>query len=105
MVELIDAVGQYQRLMIGERGNARAEADVLRALGKRGDEEFWTRDQLVTGRMMLADPCFVVTEPVHPLDEFDVALNRQRRVFVDRVKGAMKAPKRIFVPTISGSFS
>src|ERR1022692_4468178 len=41
--------------------------------------------------MMLADPRLVVIELIHPLDQFQVALERQRGVFVNRMKGRDKS--------------
>ena len=86
VVELVDAVGQHQRVVIGQRGNAGAELDVACALGNRRDEKFGACDQFVTRRVMLADPGFVIAELVHPLDEFDIAVEREGRVFVERVE-------------------
>jgi hypothetical protein len=36
--------------------------------------------------MMLADPRFVITKAIEMIDEFQVALDTERRVFVDRMK-------------------
>jgi hypothetical protein len=35
---------------------------------------------------MLANPGFFVTEPIQMLDQFHVALDAQRGVFIDRMK-------------------
>jgi len=87
VVELVDAVGEHQRVVIGQRRDAGAEFDVARAFGDRRDEELGARDQFEAGRMMLADPGFVVTELVHPLDEFDIAFEREGRIFIERMEG------------------
>ena len=39
------------------------------------------------GGMMLADPGFVIAEPVEMIDQLQIALDAQRRVLVDRMKG------------------
>ena len=36
--------------------------------------------------MMLADPGLVVTQPVQMFDQFQIAMDAQRGVFVDRMK-------------------
>src|SRR5690606_23387895 len=59
---------------------------VARALGNRCDEKLGACDQLVARRVMLADPCFIIAELVHPLDEFDVAFKCEGRIFIQRVK-------------------
>jgi len=87
VIELDDAVRSHQRVVIGQRDDARAELDALGALGGGGDEEFGARDDLVAGRVMLADPGFLEALAVEPFDQFEIAADRQRRVFVDRVKG------------------
>ena len=106
VVELIDAVGQHQRMVIGKRGNACAETNVLGALGQGGDEEFRARDQFIAGRVMLADPGFVVAELVHPLDKLDVALDCQCRVLVEGVEGGDEsAEAHLGAGHLNGSFS
>ena len=44
------------------------------------------RDQFPAGGMMLADPGLVVAEPVQPLEQLDIAVDRQRRVFADAME-------------------
>ena len=76
----------HQRVVVRQRDHAGAEPDALGALGRRGDEELRRRDDLEAGRVVLADPRLVVAEVVEPLDQLDVATDRQRRVFVQRVE-------------------
>ena len=64
VVEEHHAVGEHQRVVIGERADARAEPDVLRALGGDADEHLGRRDDLEAGRVVLADPDLVEAEPV-----------------------------------------
>ena len=49
-------------------------------------KSFGRRDDLEAGRMVLADPRLFVAEFVEPFDELDVAADRERRVFVQRMK-------------------
>jgi len=39
MVELDNAVGDHHRVVVGQRDNTGAEADVSSALGSEGDED------------------------------------------------------------------
>src|SRR5271155_2154667 len=57
-----------------------------RALRRRGNEHFRAGDQLEAARMMLADPRLVIIQPVEMLEQFEVALDRERRVLVVVVK-------------------
>ncbi len=82
MVELHHAVGQHERVVVGQRHDAGAEPDVPGALRRRGDEHLRAGDQLEAARMMLADPRLVIIQPVEMLEQFEVALDRQGRVLV-----------------------
>ena len=74
MIELDDPVSDHQRIVIGQRDDTGAEADVLRALGGSGDEDFGRTDDFDAGGVMLAHPCFVKAEPVEILAQFEVAM-------------------------------
>jgi hypothetical protein len=80
VVELHHAVRQDERIVVGQRGHARAKSDMSRALGCRGDEHLRRGDDLEAARMMLADPRLVVVQFVDMLQQFHVALERERRV-------------------------
>ncbi len=82
VVELDHAVGQHERVVVGQRDDAGAEPDVPGALGRGGDEHLRAGDQLEAARMMLADPRLVIIQPVEVLQQLEVALDRQGRVFV-----------------------
>ena len=86
VVELVDPVGQHERVVVGQGRDPGAQPDVLGALGRRGDEHLGAGDQLIGRRVVLADPGLVIAELVQPLDQLQVALDRQRRVLVDRVE-------------------
>ena len=77
------AVGEHERVVVGQRADARAEADVLRALRRGRDEHLGTGDDLVAGRVVLADPRLVEAEAVEVHDQIEVALERERRVLAD----------------------
>ena len=86
VVELDHAVDDHQRVVIGQRDDAGAEADVTGALGGGGDEDLGRGDQFPAGRVMLADPGLVVAELVEPFDQLEVAVDRQRGILADAVK-------------------
>ena len=96
VVELIDPVGQHERVVIGQGRHPSAEPDVLGALGGGGDEHLGAGDHLVAGRMVLADPGLLVGELVQPLHKLEVALDGQGRVLVDRVEGRDESPETEF---------
>src|SRR5262249_20269656 len=73
-------------MVIGQARHAGAEPDVLGALDGGADEDLRRRDQLPAGRVMLADPGFVVAEPVEPLEQFHVAREREVGIFAEAVE-------------------
>ena len=86
VVEEDHAVGEHQRLVVGERAHAGAELDAPRALGGDADEDLGRRDDLVAGGVVLADPGFLEAELVEPLDQLEVALERERGVLAGRME-------------------
>ena len=86
VVEQHHAVGQHQRLVVGERAHAGAEPEVLGALGGRRDEHLGAGDDLVARRVVLADPCLVEAEGVEVLQQVEVALEGERGVLPDGVE-------------------
>ena len=86
VVEQHEAIREHQRVVIGERVHAAAEADVLRARRGRRDEHLGRRDDLVAARVVLADPHLVEAEAIEVLDQLEVALERERRVLPGRVE-------------------
>ena len=92
VVELDDAVGDHHRVMVGQRDDAGAEADVLGALGGEGDEDLGRADDLEPGRVMLADPGLVKAELVEPRHQFEVALEALGRVLLVRMERRQKDP-------------
>jgi hypothetical protein len=94
VIELLHAVGDEQRVVIGERRHTGAEPDAL--CDRRGmrDEDLGRADDLVRARVVLADPRLVVAEA-------SICWTSARSRWICSVglsssgwKGAMKAPKR-----------
>jgi hypothetical protein len=86
VVELDDAVRGGQRVVIRQRYHAGTELDALRPFRGSRDEQFRRRNDLESRGVVFADPRFLVTEFVEPLDQLDVAADRQRGVFVNGVE-------------------
>ena len=86
VVEEDHPVGQDQGLVVGEGGDPGAEPDVLGPLREDGDGHLGGGDDLVAGRVVLADPGLVEAELVEADDEFEVALDGQGRVLADGVE-------------------
>jgi len=58
-----------QRVVIGQRHDTGAKADEFGALGGNRDEQFRRADGLEPGGVVLADPGFVIAQPVQPLHQ------------------------------------
>ena len=92
MIELYDAVRDHQGVVVRQRDDAGAEPDVLGALGNRGDEQLRRGDGLESCRVMLTNPGLVVTEPVEPFDELEVAMQHIVRILVQGVERRQENP-------------
>jgi hypothetical protein len=78
--------------MVRQGDDAGAEADMACALGGAGNEQFRAGDDLEPAGVMLADPGFVIVEPVEVKQKLHVAIECEQRVFVKRMKGSEKNP-------------
>ena len=87
VVELHDALGDVERVVVRQARDAGAEHDVVRALGGAGEEHLGRGDHLPARRVVLAAPELVEAEPVEVGGELEVALEQQRRVLTGRVVG------------------
>ena len=86
VVELHHPVRKREGVVVGQRDDAGAEADMAGPLGGGGDEQFRAGDDLEPAGMVLADPDLVVVEPVEMLDQFHIPVEAGGRVLVHRVK-------------------
>jgi hypothetical protein len=86
VVELHHAPGERERVVIGQRDDAGAEPDVAGALRRAGDEQLRRGDDLEAAGMMLADPGLVIIEPVEMDQQLHVAIERQQRIFAERME-------------------
>src|SRR5581483_5621043 len=79
-----------KRMMVGDADHPRTQHDPARALRRCRDEDVGRRNYFPSGRVMLADVGFVVTELVQPFDQFQIAFIGQRGVLSGRMKGRKK---------------
>ena len=85
VIELRHALGDVERVVVGQRDDAGAEHDALAALAGGGEEHLRRRDHLPAGRVMLAAPEFVVAEAIELRDEVEVALELEHGVLTERM--------------------
>ena len=93
VIELRHAIGYHERVVVGQTDDAGAELDVARAIRRHGDEQFGGGNDLPSRAVVLADPRFVKTQVIEPLDQLEVAVHGKGRVFPDAVEGAEKDAK------------
>ncbi|CAA9325094.1 MAG: hypothetical protein AVDCRST_MAG24-528 [uncultured Nocardioidaceae bacterium] len=93
MVEQHGAVGDPQRVVVGQRHHARAQLDAPGALGGGRDEDLRRADDLGAGGVVLADPHLVEAQAVEQLDQLEVALQAQRGVLDGGVEGSHEHPE------------
>jgi hypothetical protein len=87
VVEVSDAVRQFDRVVVREQVPERPKIDALGSEQRLRDQEIGSRARLPGRGKVLADPCFFETEAVEPLDLIEVpalsvangSLRRMRR--------------------------
>ena len=72
-------------MVIGQGDDAGGELDAAGALAGGGEEHLRRGDHLPAAGMMLPAPEFIIAKLVELLDQRDVALELEHRVFTDRV--------------------
>ena len=85
VIELHHALGDVERVVVGERDDARAEADVMGLLAGGSQEHLRRGDHLPAARVVLATPELLEAESVEMRRELDVALELEHRVLAQRV--------------------
>ena len=87
LVELGDALGQHQRVVVGQAVDPGAQHDPLRAGQGLGDEEVGAGDVLPLRGEVLADPRLPEAERLQGHDLRQVHLHRLRQVRARRMEG------------------
>jgi hypothetical protein len=80
------AVGDYERVVVGQRNDAGAEADVFGAFGGGGDEDLGAGDDLEAAGVVLADPGLLIVQRVQVLEQFHIPFQGQNGVFRQAVE-------------------
>jgi hypothetical protein len=93
VVEQHCPLGDHVRVVVGDADHAGAELDVLRALGRGGDEDLRRGDDLGPGRVVLTDPRLVPAESVEVFDQLEVALERECRVLAGGMERRHEDPE------------
>ena len=93
VIEHDDAIGEHQRVVVGQRHHAGAELDVSSALRGRGDHHLGRCDRLGARGVVLTDPGLVVAEAVEVLDQLEITLQVERRVRADPVHRRQEDPE------------
>src|SRR5947209_14109282 len=86
MVQQHPTVGHHQRVVVGQRHHAGPQPDVLGSLGGGGDEHLRAGDQLITTRVVFAEPGFVEAEPIQRYDTVQIVFECHRGRLASRVK-------------------
>ncbi len=92
MIDLGDAVRRHQRVVVRQRNHPGAELDPLRPLGSGGDHQFGRRAVFIAAGVMFPVPEFLEADFVGELRQFEIALERQCRIFVKRMKRSKEHP-------------
>src|SRR4029077_8047760 len=83
VIELHHALGDVERMVIGQRDNPGRQPDAFGALARGGEEHLGRRDHLPAAGVVLAAPEFIIAEFVQQLDEIEIATELQHRMFAD----------------------
>jgi hypothetical protein len=93
VVEPHHALGDVEGMVVGQRDDARAEADALGALAGRGQKHFGASNHLPAAGVGLAAPELVEAEAVEMVHELEVAAELQHRMLADRMMRGEKGAK------------
>ena len=85
VIELHDPIGHHQRVVVRKRDDGGAQLDPRSPLCRSRDEQLRRAVDLHAPGVVLAQPELRVPELLEPLHELEVALHRQRGIFVVRV--------------------
>jgi hypothetical protein len=88
-----DALREHQRIVIGQARHAGRQLHALRALQRPRNEQVGARNVLPLRGEMLADPGFLVAEPVQRCQLRQVIVHRLRRIGARRVQRHREIPQ------------
>ena len=93
VVEEYHAVGDHQRVVIGQADDPGAELDVPGPLGSGSHEHFRRGNGLPATTMVLTDPGLVEPQIVEPLEQLQIALQAEGRVLSEPVERRQENPE------------
>jgi hypothetical protein len=98
VVELVDPLGNHERVVVGEGNDAGSQPDIARALGGGADKNFGRRNDFIACRMVLTDPSLIEAQRIEPFDELKISVEGRGGVLLYRVKRSEKnsETKRFF---------
>ena len=90
VIELHDALGHVERVVIWQGNHAGAEPDAVGPLAGSGEEHLRRRDHLPAGGVVFAAPEFIESQLVQTFHEVQIPPELQRGIFPD---GMMRCQK------------
>ena len=87
MIEHRDAVGEFGRMVIGQKKTAGAEADVFRLQERLRQQQVRRRMRLPGRGVVLADPGFLIAELVEPAQHLQVPVVPLLQPALRRMRG------------------
>ena len=93
VIEQHHAVGDHQRMVVRQADDPGAQLDMPGPLGGGGHEHLGRGNRLPATAMVLADPGLVEPQIVEPLEQLQIALQTEGRVFSEPVKRRQENPE------------
>jgi len=93
LIELRDALREHQRIVIRQARHAGRQLHALRALERPRDEQIGARNVFPLRGEVLADPGFLVAEPVQQCQLLQIVVHRFRRIGARRVQRHREIPQ------------
>ena len=90
VIELHHALSNVERMVIRQRDDARAEADVARVFTSGGEEQLGARNRLPARRVMLATPELLEAEFIEVFHQLQIAPELKGRRLANRVVGGLE---------------
>jgi len=87
MIELNNALGHIEWMMIGQGHDTGAQFDTMATLACCSQKHLWRRNHFPTGRMVFATPKLVKTQFVELLNQIQITLKLQHGVFANGMVG------------------
>jgi hypothetical protein len=93
VVQEYHAIRDHVGVVIGQADCASAQANMAGATCGGGNKHFRRGDSLPAPAVVLADPRFIESQVVQPLDQLSISFQGQGRVLAHSVKGSHECPE------------